>query len=153
MSAKGVIPHESGLNTLFELLNRGKKSIAVDLASPSGQEIVHRMASHFDVVVTNLTPHRQERYRVRYEDLSAVNEGLIYVVLTGYGMKGPEKDRSGLRLCGLLGAVGCDGHARPSGITSRTGAPGDGRPHHSSQVLQRLSGWPSSKEAVQEKGS
>ena len=115
MSAKGVVPHKGGLNTLFELLNRGKKSIAVDLTSPSGQEIVLRLASHFDVVVTNLTPHRQERYRVRYEDLSAVNEGLVYVVLTGYGMKGPEKDRSGFDyaafwarsgVMGMLGQVG-----------------------------------------------
>ena len=115
VNTKGVITHEGGLNISFELLNRGKKSIAVDLASASGQEIVQRMASHFDVVVTNLTPHRQERYLVRYEDLSAANERLIYVVLTGYGMEGPEKNRSGFDyaafwarsgLMGMLGQVG-----------------------------------------------
>lgn len=112
VSAKGVITHEEGLNISFELLNRGKKSIAVDLANPLGQEVIHRLASHFDVVITNLTPHRQERHRVRYEDLSDVNEGLIYVVLTGYGMKGPEKDRSGFDYAafwarsGLMGTLG-----------------------------------------------
>ena len=115
VNPKGVITHEGGLNISFELLNRGKKSIAVDLTSLSGQEIIHRLANHFDIVVTNLTPHRQERYRVRYEDLSTVNEGLIYVVLTGYGMEGPEKNRSGFDyaafwarsgLMGMLGQVG-----------------------------------------------
>ena len=115
VNTKGVITHEGGLNISFELLNRGKKSIAVDLASASGQEIVQRLASHFDVVVTNLTPHRQERYLVRYEDLAAANERLIYVVLTGYGMEGPEKNRSGFDyaafwarsgLMGMLGQVG-----------------------------------------------
>lgn len=115
VNPKGVITHEGGLNISFELLNRGKKSIAVDLANPLGQDIIHRLASQFDVVVTNLTPHRQERYHVRYEDLSAVNEALIYVVLTGYGMKGPEKNRSGFDyaafwarsgLMAMLGQVG-----------------------------------------------
>ena len=112
VNTKGVITHEGGLNISFELLNRGKKSIAVDLTGESGQEIIHRLASHFDVVVTNLTPHRQERYKVRYEDLSAVNEGLVYVVLTGYGMEGPEKNRSGFDYAafwarsGLMGMLG-----------------------------------------------
>lgn len=115
VNTKGVITHEGGLNISFELLNRGKKSIAVDLTSRYGREIIHRLAEHFDVVVTNLTPHRQERYGVRYQDLSAANEGLIYVVLTGYGMEGPEKDRSGFDyaafwarsgLMGMLGQVG-----------------------------------------------
>ena len=112
VNTKGVITHEVGLNVSFELLNRGKKSIALDLASPAGQEVVHRLAAYFDVVVTNLTPHRQERYRMRYEDLSAVNERLIYVVLTGYGMEGPERNRSGFDYAafwarsGLMGMLG-----------------------------------------------
>ena len=95
VSARGVVQHSSGANLLFELLNRGKQSVAVNLESPQGQEIVQKLAAQSDVVVTNLTPHRQERYKLRYEDLSGLNSRTIYLVLTGYGAEGPDRDRSG----------------------------------------------------------
>ena len=95
VSSRGVVQHFSGINSVFELLNRGKQSVAVNLEHPRGQQIVQKLAAQSDVVVTNLTPHRQERYRLRYEDVSALNERTIYLVLTGYGTEGPERDRSG----------------------------------------------------------
>ena len=95
VAARGVVQHSSGINSIFELLNRGKQSVAVNLENPQGQEIVQKLAAQSDVVVTNLTPHRQERYRLRYEDLSALNSRTIYIVLTGYGAEGPDRDRSG----------------------------------------------------------
>ena len=95
VSSRGVVQHSSGINLMFELLNRGKQSVAVKLENRQGQEIVRKLAARSDVVVTNLTPHRQERYRLRYEDVSAVNSRAIYLVLTGYGTDGPERDRSG----------------------------------------------------------
>ena len=95
VSSQGVVQYSSGINSLFELLNRGKQSVAVNLENPQGQEIVHKLAARSDVVVTNLTPHRQERYKLRYEDLSALNPRTIYVSLTGYGTEGPDRDRSG----------------------------------------------------------
>ena len=53
------------------------------------------MAAGSDVVVTNLTPDRQERYGLRYEDIGALNARAIYLALTGYGTEGPERDRLG----------------------------------------------------------
>ena len=95
VSSRGVVQYSGGINTIFELLNRGKQSVAVNLGVPKGQEVVQKLASQSDVVVTNLTPHRQERYRLRYEDLSVLNPRTIYLALTGYGTEGPERDRSG----------------------------------------------------------
>jgi len=95
VSSRGVVQYSGGINTIFELLNRGKQSVAVNLGVPKGQEVVQKLASQSDVVVTNLTPHRQERYRLRYEDLSVLNPRTIYLALTGYGTQGPERDRSG----------------------------------------------------------
>ena len=95
VSSRGVVQHSSGINSIFELLNRGKQSVAVNLEHRRGQEIVQKLAAQSDVLVTNLTPHRQERYRLRYEDVSALNGRTIYIVLTGYGTEGPERDRSG----------------------------------------------------------
>ena len=95
VSSRGVVQHSSGINLIFELLNRGKQSVAVNLESPQGQEIVQKLAAQSDVIVTNLTPHRQERYKLRYEDVAALNSRTIYLALTGYGTEGPDRDRSG----------------------------------------------------------
>ncbi len=112
VSARGVVQYSGGINTIFELLNRGKQSVAVNLENPQGQEVVQKLAAQSDVVVTNLTPHRQERYRLRYEDLSAQNPRTIYLALTGYGTEGPERDRSGFDYAafwarsGIMGSLG-----------------------------------------------
>ncbi len=112
VSSRGVEQYSSGINSIFELLNRGKQSVAVNLESPQGQEIVQRLAAQSDVVVTNLTPHRQERYRLRYEDVSALNSRTIYLVLTVYGTEGPDRDRSGFDYAafwarsGIMGSLG-----------------------------------------------
>ena len=53
------------------------------------------MAAGSDVVVTNLTPDRQERYSLRYEYIAESNARAFYIALTGYGTERPERDRSG----------------------------------------------------------
>ena len=95
VSTAGIGTHTGGLNTVFEQLNRGKQSMGINLEVAEGQETVRRLAATADVLVTNLTPHRQHRYSLTYEDVVAVNPRIIYMVLTGYGMEGPERDRSG----------------------------------------------------------
>ena len=95
VSTRGTGTHICGLNTVFEQLNRGKQSMGINLEVVEGQETVRSLAATVDVLVTNLTPHRQERYGLTYEDIVAVNPKIIYVVLTGYSMEGPERDRSG----------------------------------------------------------
>ncbi|MDA1097041.1 MAG: CoA transferase [Chloroflexi bacterium] len=92
---QGIVPGGEGLNPAFEQLNRGKRSIAVNLNTSSGQALVRRLAAGSDILVTNLVAQRQERYGLRYEDVTPLNPRLIYVVLTGYGMAGPERDRLG----------------------------------------------------------
>ncbi|MFN3975354.1 MAG: CaiB/BaiF CoA transferase family protein, partial [Dehalococcoidia bacterium] len=111
-SPLGVVPYTSGVNVAIEEDNRGKKSIAVNLEHPSGQDVVHKLAERSDVLVTNLIPRRQERYRLRYEDVYALNPRIIYVSLTGYGQEGPEKDRPGFDYAafwarsGIMGTIG-----------------------------------------------
>ena len=56
VSSRRVVQYSSGINSAFELLNRGKTSAAVNLENPRGQEVVQKMAAGSDVVVTNLTP-------------------------------------------------------------------------------------------------
>ena len=79
----------------FHCANRGKKSLTLDLASEKGQEIVRRLAATSDILVENYKRGGLARYRLDYESLSAVNPGLVYCSITGFGQTGPYADRAG----------------------------------------------------------
>ena len=79
----------------FHCANRGKKSLTLDLASARGQEIVRRLVATSDILVENYKRGGLARYRLGYEDLRAVNPGLIYCSITGFGQTGPYADRAG----------------------------------------------------------
>ncbi len=89
VTPSGIVADTPDLNPSFEHLNRGKKSLGINLADPDAQKIVRKLAAEVDVLVTNLVPERQERYGLSYEDVQGTNSRLIYVALTGYGADGP----------------------------------------------------------------
>src|SRR5215470_6267781 len=110
--------HEADLFSAYYLAaNRGKKSIAVDLASQEARNIVLSLARVCDVVVENFSVGVSKRLGVDYETLSAVNPRLIYCSITGFGQTGPHKDKPGYDL--LVQAMG--------GLMSITGSP-EGEP-------------------------
>lgn len=76
-------------SALFLMWNRGKRSIAVDLRTPEGLEIVQRLADVADVVVENYRPGVADRIGIGYEALSARNPRLIYCSLSAFGSTGP----------------------------------------------------------------
>jgi crotonobetainyl-CoA:carnitine CoA-transferase CaiB-like acyl-CoA transferase len=96
---------------------RNKRSIAVDLKHPDGVAAVKRLAAGADVVMENFRPGTMAKLGLGYEELKAINPGLIYAVATGFGSDGPYKDRPGQDL--LLQAM--------SGLAMRTGR-ADGAP-------------------------
>jgi crotonobetainyl-CoA:carnitine CoA-transferase CaiB-like acyl-CoA transferase len=75
--------------------NRGKRSLAVNLKTPEGREIVHRLAERSDVVMENMRPGVADRLGVGYEQLSAMNPRLVYSSVTAFGSTGPDADRPG----------------------------------------------------------
>ena len=75
--------------------SRNKRLIAVDLKSPTGQEIVRELASQVDVVIENLRPGRLERWNLGYDQISAINPAIIYVSISGFGLTGPYRERAG----------------------------------------------------------
>ncbi len=102
---------ETARGALFLALNRGKRSIRIDLKSPTGREVLLRLARDADVLLESFRPGVLERLGVGYERLKAENPGLVYCAITGYGQDGPNRDRSGhdinyLALNGLLGLTG-----------------------------------------------
>jgi len=104
--------YDTDLNTAFELDNRGKRSLVLDLEKPRAREVVARLVRDADVFLTNLTQPRREKYGLTFEALSAVNPRLVYTSLTGYGTHGPEHWRPGFDYAafwarsGLMGTLG-----------------------------------------------
>lgn len=83
------------VNYYWEHTDRNKKSLALNLASPEGQEILHRLATSADVFLNNLRPYEMDKFRLTYEILSQINPRIIYANLTGYGQRGPERNTGG----------------------------------------------------------
>jgi len=76
-------------------VNRGKKSITVDLSRPAGQDLVRRLATVSDVLVESYKVGDLARYGLGYEDVRALNPRLVYCSITGFGQSGPDARRPG----------------------------------------------------------
>lgn len=86
---------ESRLSAYFASCNRGKRSVAIDFSKPQGAAIVRHLASKADIVVENFKSGSLAKYGLDYETLQAINPGLIYLSITGFGQKGPMAGRPG----------------------------------------------------------
>ncbi len=94
--AHKVPPFEPNeLDYMFQLDNRNKRGVALNMFVPEAREVLLDLVRRADVFVTNFPPRVLEKLRVRYEDLSPENDRLIYAQVTGYGEIGPEIDRPG----------------------------------------------------------
>jgi len=79
----------------FLCANRNKKSVTIDFTRPEGQELVRRLVGECDVLVENFKVGGLKRYGLDYASLKAVNPGLIYCSITGFGQDGPYAARAG----------------------------------------------------------
>jgi crotonobetainyl-CoA:carnitine CoA-transferase CaiB-like acyl-CoA transferase len=79
----------------FACANRGKKSVTLDLAHPRGQAIARELAAKCDVLLENFKFGDLERYGLGYAQLRALNPGLVYCSVTGFGHTGPWRERPG----------------------------------------------------------
>lgn len=85
-------PMRNGCSTTFGQLNVGKKSLALDLKSPEGIEVVRRLVASADILVENFRPGVMRRLRLDYATLHALNPKLIYCSISGYGQTGPSAE-------------------------------------------------------------
>jgi crotonobetainyl-CoA:carnitine CoA-transferase CaiB-like acyl-CoA transferase len=102
---------DTAKSALYLALNRGKRSIRLNLKDERGREVLLRLAREYDVLLESFRPGVLDRLGVGYERLRQENAGLVYCAITGYGQDGPYRDRSGhdmnyLGLVGLLGLTG-----------------------------------------------
>jgi len=89
------IPPEMGLGKMFEMINQGKKSVAINYRNPRGREVLQRLASTADIVLESFRPGTVERLKIDYESLRSLKADIIYCALSGYGQNGPYRNRAG----------------------------------------------------------
>jgi crotonobetainyl-CoA:carnitine CoA-transferase CaiB-like acyl-CoA transferase len=89
MRANGVSKHR-GMSSIFLAINRNKRSLSIDLKSPEGLAIIHRLLPSVDVVVHNMRVDAIERLGLGYAALSALKPDLVYCMATGFGESGPD---------------------------------------------------------------
>lgn len=109
-------PFAGDQSSYFLGLNRGKHGVSIDLKRREGLDLCRRLIAKIDVLVENFRPGTMDRLGLGYDDARAINPGLIYCSISGYGQNGPSRDEAAMDL-----VVQCS-----SGLVSMTGTE-DGR--------------------------
>jgi crotonobetainyl-CoA:carnitine CoA-transferase CaiB-like acyl-CoA transferase len=99
----------------FSACNRNKRSITVDFASKAGADLLRDLAAKADIIVENFRPGGLQKYGLDYASIAAINPGIIYCSITGFGQTGPYSNRPGYDF--LIQGMG--------GLMSITGQPGE----------------------------
>ena len=116
-TSRAFVPQIRGESYCFTVLNRNKRSLAIDMKSAKGRNIVHQLAKRADIITENFRPGVVKKLGLDYESLRQDNPGLVYASMSGFGQTGPYAGRGGYDII----AQGM------SGIMMMTGEPG-GRP-------------------------
>ena len=93
LASSGIAVVGGDVHVLLEHSNRGKQSLGLDLTSPDGLDILHRLAATCDVFLTNKLPSVRTKLKIDVDDIRAHNPDIIYVRGTGQGEHGPDADK------------------------------------------------------------
>ncbi|MCX5838266.1 MAG: CoA transferase [Deltaproteobacteria bacterium] len=116
----------NSINYYWEHTDRNKKSLALNLGAPEGQEILHKLAATTDVFLNNLRPYEMEKFRLTYPILSKINPRIICANVTGYGQRGPEKNTGGYDTVAFWARSGVMDLMHDTGIAPNISRPGYG---------------------------
>jgi crotonobetainyl-CoA:carnitine CoA-transferase CaiB-like acyl-CoA transferase len=110
-----TIGSEQAANPIFELDNRGKRAVVLDIRSDTGREALKALVATADVFLTNVRPAALARAGLGHETLRAANPRLIYCSLTGYGLEGPDADKAGMDVAAFWSRAGVGAITAPKG--------------------------------------
>lgn len=113
-------------NDAWQLTNRDKRSIALDLKAPDAMDVLTRLVQWADVVVINFPPKVKEKLGLTYEAGAPLNPRLIYADVTGYGANGPEADKPGFDITAYWARTGLMQVTRDAGSAQTLPIPGIG---------------------------
>ena len=117
MRTRRVNP-QSERDYCWHLTSRNKKSLALDLNSEKGQEILRELVKDSDVFVTNMPEKTRQKLKIRAEDLLPINDRLVYGSLTGYGENGEDSHRTAFDVLAWWARSGLMDVVRPSDNSS-----------------------------------
>ena len=119
--ARTTGPFVNNESAYFQSINRGKRSIAIDLRSERGKALFLDLVEQADVVMENFTPGAMDRLGLEYEVLSQRNPRLIYAATSGFGQTGPQREKPALDVVvqGMGGVMSITGY--PDGPPARVG--------------------------------
>lgn len=110
-----TIGSDQDANPVFELDNRGKRAVVLDIRSDLGREALKALVATADVFLTNVRPAALARAGLDFEALKAVSPRLIYASLTGYGLTGPDADKPGMDVAAFWSRAGVGAITAPKG--------------------------------------
>jgi len=113
-------------NPVFELQNRGKRSLVLDTGKPEGREALLRVLAAADIFITNLRPGALKRARLDYDSIKADFPRLIYTSVSGYGLEGDGIDLPAFDIAALWTRSGVAGATIPEGVDPFVCRPGMG---------------------------
>ena len=116
LSPDGAESSEQQFSTYFMSINRGKRSIAIDLSKPKGREVLLKLAETADVLIENFRPGTMQKLGLDYEAVKARNPHIVMCSVSGFGQSGPYAHRPALDV--IVQGMG--------GMLSITGEPGRG---------------------------
>lgn len=104
-------PYVNGESTCFSQINRNKKSISLNLKDERAREIFYRLAADADVIVENYRPGVTKSLAIDYDTIKAINPGIVYCSISGYGQTGPYSHKGGFDLVaqGMTGLMSMTG--------------------------------------------
>jgi len=119
----GLIP-AGAANHMFELPNRGKRSVALDLKSDQGRELLMKLVETADVFLTNFRPSARKKLGIDVEDVRAHNDKIIYVRGSAAGQAGPESERGGYDMSSFWSRSGAADNVSPEALGYPVNMPG-----------------------------
>ena len=122
--AYGVKPGDGGVTCLWEVLNRGKRSVGIDLATKEGLALLLHLVEGADVFLTNFLEPARQKLGIDVDDIMARNPRIIYARGTGHGPIGPDADKGGYDGVSFWARSGVSVAAMPPGAQYPVGLPG-----------------------------
>ncbi|WP_419251819.1 CaiB/BaiF CoA transferase family protein [Caulobacter sp. ErkDOM-YI] len=110
-----TIASQQDANPVFELDNRGKRAVVLDIRSDAGREAMEALVATADVFLTNVRPGALARAGLDHATLRALNPRLVYCSLTGYGLEGPDADKAGMDVAAFWSRAGVGSITAPKG--------------------------------------